>query len=71
MNSSARLLTAKRFHGKEKAMSNENNNRVLSRMGARQLTQNEIDRIGGGVIPTRLTAILTAPVTDPDRRLDE
>jgi hypothetical protein len=52
-------------------MSNENNNRVLSRMGARQLTQNEIDKIGGGLVPTRLTAMLTAPVTDPDRRLDE
>lgn len=52
-------------------MSNENNNRVINRIGARQLTPNEIDKIGGGIVPTRLTAFLTAPVTDPDRRLDE
>lgn len=52
-------------------MSSENNNRVLTRLGARQLTQNEIDKIGGGFIPTRLTAFLTAPVTNPDRSIDE
>jgi hypothetical protein len=52
-------------------MSSENNNRVLSRTGARQLTQIELDKISGGFIPTRLTAMLTGPVTDPDRRLDE
>jgi hypothetical protein len=55
---------------RSKPMSQQNNNRVLSRMGARQLTQNELDKIGGAIL-TRLTAILTAPVTDPDRRLDE
>ncbi len=50
-------------------MSNENNNRVLSRMGARQLTQDEIEGIYGG-IPTLLSVILTSPASNPDRRLD-
>lgn len=50
-------------------MSNENNNRVLSRMGARKLTENEIDRIYGG-IPTLLSVMLTLPATNPDRHLD-
>jgi hypothetical protein len=52
-------------------MSNENNNRVLSRMGARQLTQEEIDKIGGGFVPTRLTVFLTGSVANPDRNVDE
>jgi hypothetical protein len=52
-------------------MSNNHSNRVLSRMGARELTPSEIDRIGGGFVPTRLTAMLTAPVTNPDRNIDE
>lgn len=50
-------------------MSNENNNRVLSRMGARQLTPNEIDGIFGGGA-TLLSVILTAPASNPDHRLD-
>jgi hypothetical protein len=50
-------------------MSNENNNRVLSRMGARQLTENEIEETFGGVA-TLLSVILTAPASNPDRRLD-
>ena len=29
-------------------MSNNNENRVLSRMGARQLTQNEVEQVAGG-----------------------
>jgi len=45
-------------------MSNDNN-RVLSRTGARQLTKNEIDNIGGG-IPTLLSIIRTGPLVDPD-----
>ncbi|HEY7402260.1 MAG TPA: hypothetical protein VIB39_01965 [Candidatus Angelobacter sp.] len=50
-------------------MSNENNNRVLSRMGARQLAQNEIDEVAGG-IPTLLSVILTGSSSNPDHRLD-
>lgn len=50
-------------------MSNENNNRVLSRMGARKLTENEIDGTFGGVA-TLLSVILTLPTTNPDHRLD-
>lgn len=51
-------------------MANENN-RVLSRMGARQLTHNEVDEVTGGFIPTLLSVILTGPSSDPDHRLDE
>jgi len=40
-------------------MSNENNNRVLNRMGARQLSQNEIDGVAGGIVPTLLSVIFT------------
>ena len=50
-------------------MSDDNNNRVLGRMGARQLTQNEIENtVGGGA--TLLSVILTSPASNPDRRLD-
>ena len=47
----------------------EENNRVLNRMGARQLTPNEIDNVGAG-IPTLLSVIRTGSITDPDQRLD-
>jgi hypothetical protein len=50
-------------------MSNDNN-RVLSRMGARQLTQNELDGIAGGVISTRLSVLVTGPASNPDHSLD-
>lgn len=50
-------------------MLNNNNNRVLGRMGARQLTQNEIDNVGGGGA-TLLSVIRTGSITDPDQRLD-
>jgi len=51
-------------------MSSENNNRVLSRMGARQLTKNEIDQ----VIAAKLTfasSLPTGPVSNPDDILDQ
>jgi hypothetical protein len=51
-------------------MSNENNNRVLSRMGARQLTRNEIDEVTGALAATLLSVILTSPASNPDHRLD-
>lgn len=50
-------------------MSNDNN-RVLNRMGARQLTQKEMDEVPGGFIPTRLTAFMTGTVSNPDRNID-
>jgi hypothetical protein len=40
-------------------MSQNNENRVLNRMGARQLSQNELDGVSGGFIPTLLSVIYT------------
>lgn len=51
-------------------MSNENNNRVLSRMGAHQLTQNEIEQVTGARLITIASVILTGPVNKPDQHLD-
>ena len=51
-------------------MSNQDNNRVLTRMGARKLSQEELDEISGGFIPTRLTALVTGPSNNPDRSTD-
>jgi hypothetical protein len=57
---------------KEKSMSNENNNRVLTRMGARQLTQNEIEQVTGARISSLLSVIITHSATGAvDERLDE
>ncbi|HKR97793.1 MAG TPA: hypothetical protein VJW55_20615 [Candidatus Angelobacter sp.] len=50
-------------------MSNDNNNRVLGRMGARQLTPNEMDNVGGGGA-TLLSVIRTGSAAAPDQRLD-
>ncbi len=52
-------------------MSNENNNRVLTRMGARQLTQNEMEQVTGARISSLLSVILTNSAGHPDERLDE
>jgi hypothetical protein len=52
-------------------MSNENNNRVLSRMGSRQLTQNEIEQIAGSRLNTLATALPTSPISHPDTMLDQ
>jgi hypothetical protein len=46
------------------------NNRVLNRMGARKLTQEELDGVSGGLIPTRLTALVTGPSSNPDHSVD-
>ena len=55
---------------KEKSMSNNSENRVLSRMGARQLTQNEVEQVAGGKL-TFATALLTGPANNPDETFDQ
>jgi hypothetical protein len=40
-------------------MSSNNNNRVLNRMGGRQLNVEELERVAGGDHVTLLSAILT------------
>ncbi len=49
-------------------MSNDNN-RVLTRMGARELTQNEVKQITGAGA-TLLSVIVTNTAGNPDQRLD-
>ena len=44
-------------------------NRVLTRMGARQLTQNEIEQTAGAGA-TLLSVIVTNTAGNPDQRLD-
>lgn len=44
---------------KEKFMSSNNNHRVLTRKGARQLNGKELEKVGGGDHITLLSAILT------------
>ena len=51
-------------------MSNKDNNRVLTRRGARQVSQSELDEISGGFIPTRLTVLSTGPSSNPDHSTD-
>jgi hypothetical protein len=51
-------------------MSN-NENRVLSRMGARQLSKNEIEQIAAGEGGfTRASRTLTGPASNPDMGMD-
>ena len=45
------------------------NNRVLTRRGARQLSQDEIDQTAGG-INTLLSVIITTQNGNRDQRLD-
>jgi hypothetical protein len=52
-------------------MSNDNKNRVLTRMGARQLTQNEIEQIAGSRLNTLATALPTSPISHPDTMFDQ
>jgi hypothetical protein len=56
--------------GKEKFMSNNNENRVLSRMGARQLTPNEIEQVAAAKL-TFASVLITAPVSNPDESFDQ
>jgi hypothetical protein len=51
-------------------MPDESNNRVLSRMGSRKLSPDELDAVPGGVIPTRLTDLVTGPSSNPDHSFD-
>lgn len=46
------------------------NHRVLSRMGARQLTQNGLEQIAGGDRNTHVSLVLTGPVSNPDTGRD-
>jgi predicted lipoprotein len=55
---------------KEKAMSNNNENRVLSRMGARQLTPKEIEQVAAAKL-TFASVLITAPVSNPDESFDQ
>ncbi len=45
--------------------------RVLNRMGARELTQDESQRITGGYAITVATALPTGTVHSPDTHLDQ
>lgn len=51
-------------------MSNNNENRVLNRMGARQLTPNEIEQVAAAKL-TLASELLTGPVSNPDDILDQ
>ena len=51
-------------------MSNDNSNRVLTRMGARQLTRNEVERVTGAQTSFIGTLILTGSISNPDRHRD-
>ena len=52
-------------------MSNDSNNRVLNRMGARQLTKKEIEQITGADGPfTHASHIPTGSVNNPDVGFD-
>ncbi len=50
-------------------MSNDNN-RVIVRKGARQLTQNEIEQIAAAA-NTVATALPTSPISHPDTMFDQ
>ena len=50
-------------------MTNLNDNRVLGRRGARQVTVDELRQVVGGVA-TLLSVIFTAPASNPDHHLD-
>jgi hypothetical protein len=55
---------------KGKAMSNNNENRVLSRIGARQLTPNEIEQVAAAKL-TFASVLVTGPVNNPDETFDQ
>jgi len=53
-------------------MSNNHNNRVLGRRGARYVTDEEIQKVAGrALVPTRLTEFLTGSASNPDKNFDE
>ena len=51
-------------------MSNDNNNRVLVRKGAHQLTQSEIEEVVAAKL-TVATDLPTGPINNPDEMLDQ
>lgn len=51
-------------------MSNNNSNRVLTRMGARQLTRDEVGQVAAAKL-TFATALLTGSLTNPDASPDQ
>lgn len=51
-------------------MSNSNNNRVLGRIGAHMLTQEEAEAVSGGIISTLLSHIITNVLNNPDSLRD-
>ncbi|MGB9122057.1 MAG: hypothetical protein WCE73_15660 [Candidatus Angelobacter sp.] len=51
-------------------MSNKDNNRVLTRIGARKLSQEELGGVSGGLIPTRLSTLVTGTSSNPDQSFD-
>jgi hypothetical protein len=55
---------------KEKCMSSNNNNRVLTRRGARRLSAQEIEQITGGKV-TPLTLMLTGSASGTDESPDQ
>lgn len=54
-------------------MSEVNDSRVLSRRGAREVSDEEIKRIvgNGASVPTRLTEFVTGTPSSPDAHFDE
>ena len=50
-------------------MSNQDNNRVLIRVGARKLSHDEMEQTAGGGA-TLLSVIVTNTAGNPDQRLD-
>jgi hypothetical protein len=51
-------------------MSNNKENRVLSRMGARQLTTSELEHVAAAA-NTLASSLATGPVSNPDDILDQ
>ena len=51
-------------------MSTDNNNRVLTRMGARQLTPAEMEQVAAAKL-TLATDLPTGPLNNPDEMLDQ
>jgi hypothetical protein len=54
-------------------MSNKNCARVLNRMGAHELTKEDVEKImgSGGNVHTRLTDFMTGTASNPDHTFDE
>lgn len=51
-------------------MLTDKNARVLNRLGARELTADELQKIVGGDLHTILSVIFTLPISNPDLHED-